>query len=71
MKVHTLIGAQAAYACIKTPSCSLDVRLEPGRSAAQSLREWAAEQKAKAERLNRQAELAIVAAWELEKEVTP
>ena len=62
-------SAQAAYACIKTPSCSLDVRLEPGRSAAQSLREWADEQKAKADRLDRMADLARQAAKQLEEAV--
>lgn len=71
MKVRTIIGAQAAYACIETPSCSLDVRLEPGRSAAQSLREWADEQKAKADRLDRMADLARQAAKQLDAERAP
>ena len=66
MKVRTIIGAQAAYACITTESSSLDIRLEPGRSAAQSLREWAEEQKAKADRLDRNAALALQAAKQLE-----
>lgn len=66
MKVRTLIGAQAAYACITTESVSMDIRLEPGRSAAKSLREWADEQLAKAERLSRNAQLAIEAAKQLE-----
>lgn len=66
MKVRTIIGAQAAYACITTDSVSMDIRLEPGRSAAQSLREWAEEQKAKADRLDRNAALALQAAKQLE-----
>lgn len=66
MKVTTMIGAQAAYACITTESVSMDIRLEPGRSAAQSLREWAEEQMNKADRLTRNAELALQAAKQLE-----
>ena len=66
MKVRTIIGAQAAYACIETESVSMDIRLEPGRSAARSLREWADEQVAKADRLRRNAELALQAAKQLE-----
>ena len=66
MKVRTIIGAQAAYACIETESVSMDIRLEPGRSAAKSLREWAEEQMIKADRLNRNAELALQAAKQLE-----
>lgn len=67
MKVRTIIGAQAAYACIATESVSMDIRLEPGRSAAQSLREWAEEQLNKADRLARNAELAIAASKQLEE----
>lgn len=65
MKVRIIIGAQAAYACIETESVSMDIRLEPGRSAAQSLREWAEEQKAKADRLDRNAALALQAAKQM------
>lgn len=68
MKVRIIIGAQAAYACINTISTSLDVRLEPGRSPAKSLREWAEETMNKADRLQRQAELAVAAAEKLEQE---
>lgn len=68
MKVRTIIGAQAAYACITTESVSMDIRLEPGRSAAQSLREWAEEQLNKADRLARNAELAIAASKQLEEQ---
>ena len=66
MKVRTIIGAQAAYACIETESVSMDVRLEPGRSASKSLREWAEEQMSKADRLTRNAALALQAAKLLE-----
>lgn len=68
MKVRVIIGAQAAYACINTESTSMDIRLEGGRSAAQSLREWAEEQKQRADRLDRQAALAMAAATHLEQE---
>lgn len=67
MKVRVMVGAQAAYACITTESTSLDVRLEAGRSAQQSLQEFAQEQTDKALRLMRQAQLANEAAAILEK----
>ena len=66
MKVLTIIGAREAYACIEAESVSMNIRLEPGRSAAQSLREWADEQATKADRLRRNAELALQAAKLLE-----
>lgn len=68
MQVTTIIGAEGAYACIKSLHVNLDVRLEPGRSAAQSLREWADEQNAKAARLQRNAMLAREAAFQLEED---
>jgi hypothetical protein len=43
MQVRVICGAQSAYACIKTPTTSLDMMLSPGRSAPQSLRESAAD----------------------------
>lgn len=61
MKVSTIIGAHA-YACIKTDTLSMDIRLNPGRSAHQSLMETAEEWRQKAERLLRNAELAEQAA---------
>jgi hypothetical protein len=67
MRVKTIIGAQAAYACIEHKGTSMDVRLEPGRSAAQSLRETAEEWKAKAQRLQERAALLSVAAVKLEE----
>lgn len=66
MKVRILVGAQAAYACIETESVSMDIRLEAGRSAEKSLREFADEQMAKAQRLLRNATLALEAAQQLE-----
>ena len=68
MNIRTIIGAQAAYACITTESVSMDIRLEPGRSAAQSLREWSDEQIVKADRLLRNATLARRAANQLEQQ---
>ena len=67
MKVTTMIGATAAYACIEHEGLSMDVRLEPGRSAAQSLRETAEEWRAKARRLQENADLMVVAASKLEE----
>lgn len=66
MKVRTFVGAQAAYACITTDTTSLDIQLEPRRSASVALREWAANQQEKAARLTRQAALARRAADILE-----
>lgn len=51
MKVTIFIGAEHAYAAIKGDTFSLDVALNPGRSAAQSLRESAAHDRARADRL--------------------
>ena len=48
MKVKIICGAQYAYAAIDTGKISVDVRLEHGRSAAQSLRESAGELRQKA-----------------------
>lgn len=66
MKVRILVGAQAAYACIETDTTSMDVRLEPGRSAAQALREFADDLKGQSERLQKRAALAVAAADQLE-----
>jgi len=68
MRVRTIVGAQAAYVCIESLGISLDVRLEPGRSAAQSLRETAEEWRAKAARLQRDAILLGDAAAQLEED---
>ena len=55
-KTRTVVLATAAYAVIETPQRSMDVRLEPGRSAAKSLRESVAELREKAARINRDAD---------------
>ena len=68
MRVKTIIGASAAYACINTNGISLDIRLEPGRSAAQSLRETAEEWRKEAARLQRNAMLATEAAYQLDED---
>lgn len=68
MKVTTFVGAEAAYACIRAPEVSIDIRLEAGRSAAASLREWAAEKRAKAQWMLDRADLAEAAAEYLEQE---
>ena len=65
MKVKLLIG-QYAYACIEREGQKTDIRLEPGRSASQSLREYAAEQHAQATRILKMADLANAAAEHLE-----
>lgn len=66
MKVRTIIGAQYAYAVIESPGRCLDVRLEPGRSAAVSLRQSAEELREKARRILQQAETMCEAADFLE-----
>lgn len=68
LKVKILIGAQAAYACIVTPTTSLDVRLGAGHSAWYSLRESALEDCNKAQRLINRAALLEQAADQLERE---
>ena len=62
MKTRLLIGGQYAYAIIETATRKMDVRLEPGRSAAQSLRETAADMRAKAEALIARADVIAQAA---------
>lgn len=57
MNVKVIVGAQHAYACIKTETTSLDVLLSPGRSPAQSLLETATEMREKAAKLIARAEL--------------
>lgn len=69
MRIRTIIGAEAAYACIQSLHITMDVRLEPGRSAAQSLRETAEEWREKARRLQDRADLLSVAAAKLDEDV--
>lgn len=57
MQVKVLVGAQHAYACIKTKGTSLDVLLSPGRSPAKSLQETATEMREKAAKLIARAEM--------------
>ena len=66
MKVKIIVGAQAAYACIETNNISMDVRLSSGKSAIQSLREYALEEQEKAAACTRRAALAREAASILE-----
>lgn len=62
-QVKLIIGANA-YACVTECGVKFDIRLTPGRLAATSLREYAAEQKARADCLIESAERAErAAAW--------
>lgn len=62
MKVSTIIGANA-YAVIEGEGGRrTDIRLSPGKSAHASLREYAAEMRAEAERKLRMADMAERAA---------
>lgn len=63
--VKLLIGANA-YATIREPGRCLDVLLQPGRSAAQSLRETAQELQTKAAAELARAECMLRAAAALE-----
>lgn len=56
-KVRIMVGAEAAYACITTPTTSLDVRLDPGMSASKAMLRSAKELREQAERLLKRAEL--------------
>jgi len=57
MEVRVLVGAQYAYACIKTEKTTMDVRLEAGRSASKSLIESAQEMRDRAAQLTKRAAL--------------
>ena len=65
IEVRLLIGANA-YAVIKEGNRQTDILLSSGKSAQASLREYAQEQRAKAERLLSMANLAERAADKLE-----
>jgi hypothetical protein len=67
MKVTTIIGANA-YACIKTPTRSMDVLIEPGKSVQFRLKEHAAELRAKAARLMRDADFVDLAVLTIQNE---
>ena len=51
-----------AYACIKHEAGAMDIRLEPGRSAQQALREYADQCQADAKRAAEKADIARRAA---------
>ncbi len=65
LSVRVMLGAQSAYACIKTDKTSLDVRLSPGRSAKTSLSETVKEIREKAARMLKRADLIEAAATQL------
>ena len=67
MKVTTLIGANA-YACIKTPTRSMDVLIQPGKSVQFRLKEHAAELREKAARLMRDADFVDLAVLTIQNE---
>lgn len=67
MKARILIGANAYAVITDDAGVSIDIRLAPGKSAAASLRESAAEYKAQAERKLYLASVALTAADILER----
>ena len=68
MHIKTIIGAEAAYACIKAAGISLDVRLSLGHSTQHSLRQTAAELRRDSARLQERATLMEQAADHLDEE---
>lgn len=68
MQVRILIGAEAAYACIKLSDMSMDIKLAPGRSPQQSLRDHAEDLRKQSLRLDRDAMLVSLAAQQLDFE---
>lgn len=56
MKAKVIVGASYAYACISTPTRSLDVLLHAGRAPAVSLRETVEELREKARALQDRAD---------------
>lgn len=66
LKVKTIVGAQLAYACIELPGYTLDVALQPGKSAANSLAETANENREKALKLLKRAQVMEAAARDLD-----
>lgn len=65
MIVKVRLGFQSAYACIKTDTTNLDVRLSPGKSAKASLGETVKEMREKAESILKRADLIEAAAQQL------
>ncbi len=68
MNARVILGASHAYACLKTSSRVMDVRLASGRSAEQSLREYAQELRVKANASLERADFIIRGAEELERQ---
>lgn len=56
MKAKVIVGASTAYACISTPTRSIDVLLRAGRAPAASLRETVEELREKARALQDRAD---------------
>lgn len=67
MRVNLLIGANA-YACIEENGRKTDIKLQAGKSASASLREFAAEQMLRASKAAALADLAERAAATLDGE---
>jgi hypothetical protein len=67
MEVRIFVGAEAAYAFIRTPDQSMDVRLSPGKPAAKSLHDTAIDLREQATKLLQRAEFIERAATVLEK----
>mgnify|MGYP007130077830 CR=1 FL=1 len=61
-KVRLLVGAEQAYACISGNGYTMDVALPAGRGAVHGLRQFATEQRDRAQRLVKQAPRAAGAA---------
>lgn len=62
LKARVIVGASHAYACITTPTKSLDVQLKGGMPASKSLTATAAEMREKAQSMLDRAELLDAAA---------
>lgn len=67
MKVTTIIGA-SAYAVIKTPTRTMDVLIEPGKSVQFRLKEHSAQLREKAMRLMRDADFLDLAVLTIQNE---
>lgn len=66
LHVKTIVGAESAYAGISFGSISMDVRLQPGKSAAASLRQWSLDELYQANRRTHRAMMGITAAKALD-----
>jgi len=56
MTLVTVIGSKTSYACVRAPDGAIPIRLMPDCSVEESLRRWADEQQARAERIHRNVE---------------